>query len=127
MKTILILDDNTAILEAATLRLPKYVEGSIVLTGPNGAQGEAILKSTPVDIIVTDLAMPVMDGFALIEYAKKHFPSIPVCVMTAHDSPVVIDRLMSLGVTAWIVKPFKFDQLARLIARQLGLVCNAVH
>jgi CheY-like chemotaxis protein len=74
-----------------------------------------------IDMVVTDLAMPVMSGYVLIEYAKKNFPFVPVCVMTASCSPNVVGRLLSMGVGRWIEKPFKFEKLARMIADELNL------
>lgn len=121
MKNILVLDDNKEILEAVARRLEKYVEGCTVLCAPDGAQGEAILRSRPIDLILTDLSMPVMNGYSLIEFARKNYPSVPVCVMTANCSPNVVTRLLSLGVGRWIEKPFKFDKLAKMIAEELHL------
>jgi two-component system chemotaxis response regulator CheY len=121
MKNILVLDDNKDILEIVSTRLDKYVKGCSVVTATDGAQGEAILRSTAVDLILTDLSMPVMNGYTLIERAKKDYPSVPVCVMTADCSTKVVSRLQSMGVGRWIQKPFKFEQLARMIAEELKL------
>ena len=125
MKNILVLDDNKDILEAVSTRLHKYVAGCTVLTASDGAQGEAILKCTPIDLVLTDLSMPVMNGYMLIEHAKKNYPSVPVCVMSASCSPDVINKLLSMGVGRWIEKPFKFEKLARMIADELKLKYNA--
>ncbi len=121
MKNILVADDNGDILEAVSTRLHDYVKGCAVFTAQDGAQGEAILKSIPVDLVLTDLSMPVMNGYLLIERAKKRYPAVPVCVMTADCSPKVISSLQAMGIGRWIAKPFKFESLARMIAEELGL------
>lgn len=124
MKCILVLDDNSEIREAASSKLQNHLKDCSVVTGSNGAEGEAILRSTPVDLILTDLAMPVMNGYALIQRARKDFPSVPICVMTANCSPSVIKRLRAVGVGSWIEKPFKFEELVRMVARELNLAYN---
>ena len=121
MKNILVLDDNQDVLEAVSMRLNKYLKGVNILTASDGSEGKAILRSKPIDMVVTDLSMPVINGYMLIEHAKKHYPAVPVCVMTANYSPEIIGKLQSLGVGRWIQKPFKFDQLARMIAEELNL------
>jgi CheY-like chemotaxis protein len=121
MKNILLLDDNTDFLEALSVRLHGYLKDCNVLTASDGAQGEAILRSHAIDLVVTDLSMPVMNGYVLIEHAKKYYPSVPVCVMTASCSPKVINKLQSMGVGRSIEKPFKFEKLARMIAEELDL------
>jgi CheY-like chemotaxis protein len=121
MKNILVVDDNYDIVETISSRLYRHVKGCMVLTGANGEEGESILRSTPVDLILTDLSMPVMDGYMLIERARRDFPSVPVCVMTSDCSAGVVTRLLSLGVGRWIQKPFRLEKLAKMIAEELHL------
>jgi CheY-like chemotaxis protein len=121
MKNILVLDDNRDILDALSTRLCYYLKGCNILTASDGAQGKEILKSRSIDLILTDLSMPVVNGYMLIEHVKKHYPSIPVCVMTASCSPHIIQRLQAMGVGRWIEKPFQFDKLAQMIAAELKL------
>lgn len=121
MKNILVLDDDIGIREALSSRLPKHVRDCTVLTAANGAEGELILRSTPIDLILTDLSMPVMDGYGLIERARKDFPVVPICVMTANCSHDAVARLLSLGVGRWIQKPFRLEKLAKMITEELHL------
>ena len=124
MKTILVLDDDIGIREALSSRLHKHVKDITVLTAPNGAEGVLILRSTPVDLILTDLSMPIMDGYGVIECARKDFPAVPICVMTANCSTDAAARLHSLGIGRWIVKPFQMGKLAKMIAEELHLKIN---
>ncbi len=124
MKNVLVLDDNKQICEAVSSRIRKHVPGCRVLTAGDGAQGESILSNTAIDLVLTDLAMPVMNGYALIERAKKLFPNLPICVMSANCSPDVIRKLKSLGVARWIEKPFNFETIARMVAEELNLAYN---
>jgi CheY-like chemotaxis protein len=121
MKNILIIDDNKDILLALSAGLRCHLRGCSIVTALDGAQGMNIVESAQIDLIVTDLAMPVMNGCLFIEYAKKHHPSIPVCVMTGGCSPQIEERLRSLGVGRWIVKPFHMDKFLQMISDELHL------
>ena len=78
-----------------------------------------IMRSVPIDVILTDLEMPYMNGFELVAYAKTHYPEIPVLVMTGHHSPETEKKAMSIGASRYIVKPFDVDVIKTLIATQL--------
>lgn len=121
MKNVLVLDDDKQICEAVSSRIRKHVPECRVLTAGDGAQGESILSNTAIDLVLTDLAMPVMTGYALIERAKSLFPNLPICVMTANCSPDVVRKLQALGVVWWIEKPFNLEKVARMVAEELGL------
>ena len=79
------------------------------------------MKKTPIDLVLTELLIPAMNGFRFIEQVKKNYPFVPVCVMTGDCSPSVIERLRTIGVGRWIEKPFQFDQIAKLISEELKL------
>lgn len=121
MKNILILDDNTDFLAALSARLCTYLKDCNIMTASDGVRGQEILRSERIDLVLTDLAMPIMNGYMLIEHTKKLYPTIPVCAMTANCSPQIKGRLRSMGVADWIEKPFQVEQLARMISRELNL------
>jgi CheY-like chemotaxis protein len=121
MKNILIIDDNKDLLDALSAALCCHLKECAIMTALDGAKGVKIIESAPIDLIVTDLAMPVMNGYLFIEYAKKHYPAIPICVMTGSCSPQILERLRSLGVGRWIEKPFQLDDLLHVISKELYL------
>jgi len=121
MKKILILDDNKYILEALSSSLCTYLKDCTIMTATSSTKAADILSSVPVDLILTDLDLPVAKGFAFIEHAKEQYPAVPVCVMTGDCAPSVITRLKAMGVRQYIQKPFQFDKLAGIIAQELGL------
>jgi DNA-binding NarL/FixJ family response regulator len=89
------------------------------MTALNGEKGETILNSIPIDLIVTELDMPVANGYRFIEQVRKKYPSIPVCVMSGDCSTRVLEQLKAMGVLRWIQKPFPFEKLAQMITEEL--------
>ncbi len=119
MKTILVLDDNKYILDVLALSLRTFLKDCTVLTASNGASGVELLKARKVDLILTDLDMPIMNGYVFIEHAREIQPDAPVCVMTGDCPPHVAERLRALGVRWCIEKPFNFDELTHRISEEL--------
>ncbi len=117
MKTILLVDDNRYVIEALALTLSRHTAYGNVLKASNGREGMDILSSVPVDLVLTDLDMPVMDGYGLIEHINRRFPHVPIVVMTGDASPDVIQRLNALGVAECLEKPIDFDVASHLIRK----------
>jgi len=116
MKNILIIDDNRLIINSLSWGLGACSGDWRIMTALNGEEGVKILQSEPVDLVLTDLQMPVMDGYSLLAYARKHHPSIPAIAMTARYTVETKRRLGSLGITRAIEKPFSLKALAAAIA-----------
>ncbi len=112
MKFILIVEDNDLILYAVTKGLRTLLKGWDIVTASNGKEAIAVLDSVDVSVILTDLEMPVMDGFQLISHARKKNPHIPIMVMTSYCSEEVQEKLSSFGVIQCIEKPFSFKTVA---------------
>jgi CheY-like chemotaxis protein len=94
----------------------------IVLDASDGLQGMGILQRRQVDLIVTDLNMPGLGGFAVIEQAKAKFPSLPVYVMTGYCDFKDRELLRGLGISRFFEKPFSFASMAEIAAADLGLM-----
>lgn len=118
-KNILLIDDNKYLLDVFVIRLTMSLKNCKVLTARNGKRGIEILKSARVDFVLTDLDMPEMDGYQLIEYAQKHFPEIPVYAMSNDCSAEVGQRLGALGIIECIEKPFLVEEVANKIMKRL--------
>jgi len=121
MKTILIIDDQKSILNTITEGLKTSGEQMEVKTAMNGKQALGILRDSNVDIVVTDLDMPVMDGFELLSYMNSYFSDIPAIVMTSTGSPAYKTRLAQLGIFSYLEKPFDIMVLQKKI---LGILHN---
>ncbi len=115
MKHVLIVDDETSLLLTMQAGFDSYKDQFEVLTARNGNEAVEILEATPVNLVVTDLKMPEMDGFELLSYLQNEFPQIPAIVMTAFGTPEIENRLSQTGMMRMLEKPVDFDELTQLI------------
>ena len=120
MKNILILDDNRDILTVLKANLCHFLKDCRILTATNGQKGIEVLRSEPIDLVVTDLDMPRSGGLEFIRQAREHFPGVRLCVMTGLCSAEAAERLRSLGVSRTIEKPFPYGALAKMIDEELA-------
>jgi len=115
LKTILAVDDDKMILQIIAEALGPFSEDIKVLTAFDGKEAIEILNASQVDLVLTDLKMPEMDGYELLSFMTKQFRNIPAIVMTAYGSPEIARRLMQKGVADYIEKPFSIQDLREKI------------
>jgi DNA-binding response OmpR family regulator len=120
MKYVLIVDDEKTFQLTLQDGLRTFEKDFRVLMAENGKEAKDILKVFPVDLVVTDLKMPKMDGFELLAHIKKSHPHTPVIVMTAFGNSELEQWLRSLGVHAYLEKPFDFYDLTNRIYAELA-------
>lgn len=117
-KKILFLDDTATIRQIITFALQK--NGYEVVSGVDGVEGVegvAKAKEQQFDMIITDLNMPNMNGFEMVEEVKKlaNYQRIPILMLTTETSKEFLIRGKNLGITAWCAKPIKPDELVNTI------------
>ncbi len=116
MKDILLVDDEVSFLRSLAEGLNVVHAGKLnVVTAENGKMAMEILKTAVFDLVITDLKMPVMDGFELLEYLQKNRPRTRVIVMSMLDGPEIQQRLKCLGVSQFLEKPLDFHLIAKRI------------
>jgi twitching motility two-component system response regulator PilG len=115
MKNVLVVDDEKPFVLSLKAGMERHCPDFNVLTAEHGRAASEILEYTRVDLVVTDLRMPEMDGFELLAHMSTNFPSIPTIVMSAYGTPEVKDRLKNMGSLRFIDKPVDFDELGQAI------------
>lgn len=115
MKHVLIVDDETRLLQSIEAGLKSYQDEFRVLTASNGKEAVQFLQLQRVDLVVTDLRMPEMDGFELLAYLSTAQPFMPNIVMTAFSTPEIEERLNAAGTLKLLEKPIDIEKLAESI------------
>jgi CheY-like chemotaxis protein len=122
MKTVLIVDDEPLFLESLIAGLAAFASEFSVVTAHNGAEAAEVLRTRHVDLVVTDLKMPVMDGFQLLAYMIRRHPLVPAIVMTAFGTPSIEEQLRSADAFGYLEKPIDFQALTDRIRAGLDLI-----
>lgn len=122
MKNVLIVDDERYFLLSLVEGLGTYAADFNTLTAENGKKAVDVLNKTGIDLVVTDLKMPGMDGFELLAFMTKNYPAIPVIVMTAYCTPEIKNRLDMLGSFKLLEKPLDFKDLVDYIFAELSSI-----
>ena len=105
-KTILIVDDSESIREVVSFTLEN--EGYKVLVAVDGKDALKFLDGTSIDLVITDLHMPEMDGIELIKEIRNrpNYQRIPILFLTTESQAAKKMEAKDAGATGWIIKPF---------------------
>ncbi len=115
---ILVVDDEPNIRRVLEAVLSK--EGHKVKTTENGAKGQEVLAGDgSIDVLITDLIMPGMNGVELLQAAKEHNPNLAVLMITAHGTIKSAVDAMKLGALDYITKPFDLDEIKQVVRNAL--------
>lgn len=114
---ILAIDDSLTMREM--LRQTLTEAGFDVVLAEDGIDGLTQLPGVAPDLILTDLNMPNMDGFGLIEAVRAGdvAPRVPILVLTTESAATLKERARQAGATGWITKPFDEHSLVSTIRR----------
>ena len=115
MSRVLVIDDDASL--RFTLEAVLSDAGLVVEACDGGASGLAAFELHGADVVLTDLAMPEMDGMQVLERMRANDPSVPVLMLTAHGSERVAVAAMKAGAFDYIPKPFDPDELALAVRR----------
>lgn len=121
MKKVLIVEDTFEALKM--LRDLLEIEGYEVICAENGEEGLDKFKASVPDVVVTDLRMPKMDGFALLEVLKSSdtLKSVPVIIFSANATQENEQRCLDMGAFAFLPKPISIDRLLGCIEDSLKM------
>ena len=93
--------------------------GYKVDTAADGSQALAKLKADKYDMLIADINMPVMDGVELLKRTKETFPELPVIFVTGFGRDKIIVQAMKDGLSDFLQKPFRMDDVTSTIKRYL--------
>ena len=120
MKRILIVDDSPAARSLCSAALSE-IEGISVERVSTGLEALRLLRSMPIDLVLTDVHMPEISGLELIRFIKatKSTEATPVIVMSTEANQEDRDRGLALGADGFLAKPFTTEDLRLVISQYL--------
>lgn len=114
---VLIVDDDESIRDMLTIVLKD--ENYNVLTAEDGNKALIHLKKNKINLVISDIKMPDMDGIELLNEIKKKSEKIPVIMITGHASTIDAIEAMKIGAEQYITKPFNIDELKVVIEKAI--------
>lgn len=117
MNKILIVDDELNIRLVLSAMLKK--EGYSVASATDGLEALQTLKAGKIDVVITDLKMPNLDGMGLLNCITEQYPAVPVIIITAHGTVATAVEAIKKGALDYITKPFELDDLKNVISKAI--------
>ncbi|KAF0189452.1 MAG: two-component system chemotaxis family response regulator [Desulfobulbaceae bacterium] len=119
-KKIMTVDDSASVRQMVSFTLKGA--GYEVMEGCDGKDALAKLSAGKVDMVITDLNMPNMNGIELIKALRANpaYKFVPIVLLTTESQDTKKQEGKAAGATGWIVKPFKPEQLLSVIKKVLG-------
>lgn len=116
-KTILIADDSPSVRDLVSFTLENA--GFNVLSGTDGKDALKFLDGNDIDLVITDLHMPEMDGIELIREirSKTEYKFTPILLLTTESQATKKQEAKEAGATGWIVKPFVQEKLLEVVQK----------
>jgi|LGVF01.1.fsa_nt_gb CheY-like chemotaxis protein len=119
IKKVLIVDDDQEMLLSLKEGFEKYIATFSVLMAGDGLAATEKLEKETISLVITDLRMPRMDGFALLSKIMEQYPDIPVIIMTGYSTPEMEKLAQEVGAVGYVEKPFMIDDLAKKVLATL--------
>jgi DNA-binding NtrC family response regulator len=119
MATVLIVEDEPKMARLLELNLSE--EGYTAHTAPDAEAGLKVLRREKVDLVVTDLKLPGMNGLEFLQAVKRANAATPVIVMTAYGTVETAVEAMKAGASDYVLKPFAIEELKLIIHKELDV------
>ena len=116
---ILLIDDEAIALTNLTHVLQR--EGYQVTACKNGEDGLAAIQQSKIDLVLTDLKMPGIDGMAVLKDVQVHHPDVPVIMITGHATLDSAVEAMKAGAYHYLAKPFRLAEAREVVRAALDL------
>lgn len=117
LRSVMVIEDSEATRGYIRMCLQAFFPGVQSLEVPSGFDALRLLPGLQVDLIITDINMPDMNGLELLRFLKTHpaYRRIPVVIVSTEGAAEDQRRGLALGADAYIVKPFRPDHLAQVV------------
>lgn len=129
MTRILLADDHTILRDGIRALLSTNADFDVVGEASNGAEVLALLETVPVDVVLMDVQMPVLDGFATMPELRRRFPDVRVLVLTMLDHENYVARMLEAGALGYVLKNASISEITyaiRTVAAGNAFLCTEV-
>ena len=110
MFRILVAEDDRAIRTLITTKLKQ--ENYTIYTAENGEEALSVMEKHQVDLLISDIMMPVMGGYSLVKALRETKHTLPILMITAKSQLESLEEAFTLGVDDYMVKPIRLEELA---------------
>ncbi|MHB8882174.1 MAG: response regulator [Thermodesulfovibrionales bacterium] len=119
-KTIMTVDDSASVRQMVSFTLKQL--GHHIVEAANGVDALKKMDLRPIDMLITDINMPELDGISLVKKVRENpaYRFIPIIMLTTESQAEKKQEGKAAGATGWIVKPFRPDQLIAVVKKVLG-------
>ena len=114
-RQVLIADDEANLRRVLAAQLER--DGYDVVAVPDGAAAIAALGEHHIDVVITDLRMPKVDGIEVLRHVTRHHPEIPVIMITAHGTVDTAVEALKVGAYDFVTKPFEKSELRNVVSK----------
>jgi len=121
--TVLLVDDETTARKLIGERISKIPNVTLAASLANGFSAKKYLLEHQVDIVITDIKMPLMDGLELAAFIKEYAPHCPIVIISGYDEFEYARQAIQYGVKEYLLKPIKFQKIVEVVEK----LCNEVH
>lgn len=121
MPNILVVEDSPTMRQLISFAM-KRIPDSHIIEATDGVDALKKLSSSPVDIILADINMPVMDGLKLVSLVRGNplYHTIPIIIVTTEGAEEDRKRALSIGANAYLPKPIQTQELIKLVNKYLA-------
>ncbi len=117
METLLVIDDEKSLLDLLSMVFKK--EGYRVVTNPGTPKAHELVETEDIDLVITDIKMPHLDGMAVLRSLRRIRPDVPIVVITAFGSVKQAVEALREGALDYVTKPFDVEELKIIVAHGL--------
>jgi DNA-binding NarL/FixJ family response regulator len=117
--TVLLADDHAIVREGVRMVLDVEKDIQVIAEAKNGREAVALVKKLQPQVVVMDIAMPLLNGFEAARQMVKMDPSVKILILSAHNDDEYIDRMIAIGASGFVIKQSSAQILATAVREVL--------
>lgn len=110
MAKILVIDDSFEVIDVISRLFEMRRPEDVILTARDGESGIDMVETESPDVVILDIGMPGIDGFDVCREIRR-FSSVPVLILTVHNTPEAMQLARQVGANDYMIKPFSAEEL----------------